>query len=382
MELWYGGIDNLLAINNEEGDRGYWDVVWSNPGETKNTQYRLHGTQFKVITARPDQVEVSFITTYNASLNRGVTVPVNVDKRYIMQRGRSGFYTYAIFERLEGWPGGDMQTLRVAYKLHQAKFRYMALSDTRQRFMPTADDRARGRPLAFKEVVLLNNETSSPEFEGEVDDKYQYSAEDKDIKVHGWISIDDHSPPVGFWMITPSDEFRMGGPFKQDLTSHVGPTSLTMFSSHHYVGKKVGLKFQEGEVWKKVFGPVFIYLHAAARNSANKGKRVTSGSVSAFLLISKTDLQFPLPRSLIRAKEFSSFLWNHRSQSYTSIEKEVHRPTEYLLKRIFGLAFLMGDAAPYAEKNLSFNIEAKPQSNSISLVPQTKFQSSKVKGSA
>ncbi|KAL6221240.1 hypothetical protein ACLB2K_008992 [Fragaria x ananassa] len=260
----YGGIDNLLETNNEEGNRGYWDVVWNKPGEAKNTQYKLQGTRFKVITARPDQVEISFTTKYNANLHRGVSVPVNVDKRYIMQRGRSGFYTYAIFERLEGWPGGDMETLRVAYKLKQANFRYMALSDTRQRFMPTAEDRARGRPLAFKEAVLLSKEASSPEFVGEVDDKYQYSAEDKDIKVHGWISM---APPVGFWMITPSDESRIAGPFKQDLTSHVGPTSMTVFSCSHYVGKEVGLNFQEGEAWKKVFGPVFVYLNSAAPSS-------------------------------------------------------------------------------------------------------------------
>jgi len=29
-------------------------------------------------------------------------------------------------------------------------------------------------------------------------------------------------------MITPSDEFRAGGPLKQDLTSHVGPTVLSV----------------------------------------------------------------------------------------------------------------------------------------------------------
>lgn len=59
----------------------------------------------------------------------------------------------------------------------------------------------------------------------QVDDKYQYSCEDKDNKVHGWISND---PPVGFWMITPSNEFRAGGPIKQDLTSHVGPVVLNV----------------------------------------------------------------------------------------------------------------------------------------------------------
>ena len=58
-----------------------------------------------------------------------------------------------------------------------------------------------------------------------VDDKYQYSCEDKDNKLHGWISF---KPAVGIWLITPSDEFRMGGPLKQDLTSHVGPTMISV----------------------------------------------------------------------------------------------------------------------------------------------------------
>jgi len=58
-----------------------------------------------------------------------------------------------------------------------------------------------------------------------VDDKYQYSCENKDNQVHGWICF---KPPVGFWQITPSDEFRTAGPLKQNLTSHVGPTTLAV----------------------------------------------------------------------------------------------------------------------------------------------------------
>jgi len=46
-----------------------------------------------------------------------------------------------------------------------------------------------------------------------VDDKYQYSCEDQYNNVHGWMSFD---PPIGFWQITPSDEFRTGGPLKQN----------------------------------------------------------------------------------------------------------------------------------------------------------------------
>lgn len=63
----------------------------------------------------------------------------------------------------------------------------------------------------------------------QVDDKYQYSLPNKDILVHGWMSF---NPPVGFWQITPSNEFRSGGPLKQNLTSHVGPTTLAVSGGH------------------------------------------------------------------------------------------------------------------------------------------------------
>lgn len=59
----------------------------------------------------------------------------------------------------------------------------------------------------------------------QVDDKYQYSLPNKDLLLHGWMSF---NPSVGFWLINPSDEFRSGGPLKQNLTSHVGPTSLAV----------------------------------------------------------------------------------------------------------------------------------------------------------
>ncbi|KAM1607762.1 hypothetical protein ACFXTH_028492 [Malus domestica] len=98
-----------------------------------------------------------------------------------MQRRLTGFYTYAIFERLEGWPQLHIDQIRIAFKLRQDKFKFMVVSDDIQRFMPTAKDRGKGWQLAYKEAVLLTN-PSNPEFRGEEDDKYQYSRENKDIK--------------------------------------------------------------------------------------------------------------------------------------------------------------------------------------------------------
>lgn len=37
-----------------------------------------------------------------------------------------------------------------------------------------------------------------------------------------------------------------------------------MFFSTHYAGEILGLRFRNGEPWKKVFGPVFIYLNSVA----------------------------------------------------------------------------------------------------------------------
>lgn len=58
-----------------------------------------------------------------------------------------------------------------------------------------------------------------------MDDKYQYSSDNKDSLVHGWIATD---LPTGFWIITPSNEFKTAGPMKQDLTSHAGPIALSV----------------------------------------------------------------------------------------------------------------------------------------------------------
>ncbi|XP_048331249.2 rhamnogalacturonate lyase B [Ziziphus jujuba] len=257
----YNDIDNLLEILNDESNRGYWDLVWSTPGSsgTSGIFDVIRGSSFRIIVENEEQVELSFTRTWDPT-QEGKAVPLSIDKRFIMLRGCSGFYTYAIYEHQKEWPAFNLDETRIAFKLRKDKFQYMAVADNRQRFMPLPDDRLppRGQALAYPEAVLFVNPVE-PELKGEVDDKYQYSCNNEDIGVHGWISTD---PPVGFWHITPSNEFRSGGPLKQNLTSHVGPTILTVFLSAHYAGEDLVPKFGAGEQWKKVFGPVFIYLNS------------------------------------------------------------------------------------------------------------------------
>ncbi|XP_039009632.1 rhamnogalacturonate lyase-like [Hibiscus syriacus] len=226
----------------------------------------------EIITQTEEVVEISFTKTWKSTTDHRKSVPLNIDKRYIVRRGVPGLYMYSIFEREADFPDAHMYQIRIAFKLKEDKFHFMAISDNRQNIMPTAEDREPGhcQVLAFKEAVLLTNPTNT-RLRGQVDDKYQYSAENKDNKLHGWISDED---AVGFWVISPSNEFRTGGPVKQDLTSHVGPTALSMFTSTHYTGTDMNVFYKNGEPWKKVFGPVFIYLNSAA-SDPNQGYRKT-----------------------------------------------------------------------------------------------------------
>lgn len=47
------------------------------------------------------------------------------------------------------------------------RFRYMVLSDDKQRIMPTQEDREKGQALAYPEAVRLTD-PSNPELMGEV----------------------------------------------------------------------------------------------------------------------------------------------------------------------------------------------------------------------
>ncbi|KAL5074050.1 hypothetical protein RYX36_013034 [Vicia faba] len=269
--IQYNGIDNLLEVQNKESDRGYWDIVWEQGGEKRTEKGvkkkgildRMETNNLTVIVENEEQVELSFTRIWNFSLE-GKLAPLNFDKRFIMLRDSSGFYTYAIYEHSKEWPAFDLDNTRVAFKPRKDKFNYMVIADDRQRFMPLPDDRlpGRGEVLAYKEAVRLVNPVE-PEFKGEVDDKYEYSIESRKNQVHGWISINSsESKSTGFWIITPSNEFRSAGPLKQYLASHVGPTSLSVFHSTHYSGADLIMEFGVNEPWKKVFGPIFIYLNS------------------------------------------------------------------------------------------------------------------------
>ncbi|CAI9092594.1 OLC1v1027878C1 [Oldenlandia corymbosa var. corymbosa] len=245
----YGGLDNLLDTKSSEASRGYWDLNWNLPGGQDKYQL-LTGSDYSVIQNNDYQSEISFRNTYQLS-SSNLSLPLSVDFRYILRSGVSGFYCYAIYERPPGCPAFDLTQTRMVFRLRREKFHYMAISDEKQRIMPMPEDLMpqRSRPLIVPESVLLTNPIN-PELRGEANGG-----------VHGWISS---GPFIGFWIIFPSHEFRNGGPTKQNLTVHTGPFALAMLHGTHYIGEDAQACFEEGETWRKVFGPFFVYLNSTS----------------------------------------------------------------------------------------------------------------------
>ncbi|CAL5368338.1 unnamed protein product [Camellia sinensis] len=147
------------CIGRQDGFPGdrlmYWDVVWAKLGA--NIIYsKLLGKSLKVIVQNDNQVEISFIKTWN---NDGV--PLNVDKRFIMLQDSAGFYSYGIFDRPNGMPEVNIDQVRIVFKLQENKFHYMAILEQRQREMPMLEDRIRGVALDYPKAVRLTNPTNS-----------------------------------------------------------------------------------------------------------------------------------------------------------------------------------------------------------------------------
>ncbi|KAJ1380209.1 Rhamnogalacturonate lyase [Sesbania bispinosa] len=184
----------------------------------------------------------------------------------------------------------------------------MAISDTRQRNMPAMSDREKGQPLAYPEAVHLTH-PSNPQFRGEVDDKYQYSIEN---------------------------------------------TDNNMFVSTHYAGKEVTMSFQEGETYKKVFGPVFVYL-----NSASSDVHFQSLWSDAVQQLSKEIKSWPY--DFPKSKYF--FPFNQRGIVAGHLQvQERGESSKYAKNAYVGLA-LPGDAGSWQKESKGYQFWTRTDGN-------------------
>lgn len=200
--------------------------------------YPVQDGDMQIVTNTPDEAEIMWPGAPQAGFEFATEFHV------IMRRGISGYYMYAVYKHPANLPEANVgETRFVLYGPNgQALFDHHIVDDIRQ------GDPPQGR------FVRQVQDTTWQWADGTIYTKYNYSAFMADHHVHGMVG---HG--MGEWMITPSNEYIGGGPYKQDLMVHSGNTLLSMFVGGHFGAN--GIRVAAGETWDKVFGPVFLYYN-------------------------------------------------------------------------------------------------------------------------
>jgi rhamnogalacturonan endolyase len=204
--------------------------------------YPVADADGQIINPGPDRAEVAYIAEPG-------DLPFHVELHVVMPRGERGFYLYAIYRHDATMARGN---------IGETRFVLRGAPGTSLFTNHVVDDDRMG-PFTISPMVRQLQDVTTLREDGSIYTKYNNSAYNFDHHVHGMAGNG-----YGLWMIIPSNEAIGGGPFKQELTVHMGNTLLSMFVGGHFGTR--GLSFDDGEVWSKLYGPVFVYL--------NKGRSV------------------------------------------------------------------------------------------------------------
>jgi rhamnogalacturonan endolyase len=202
------------------------------------------------------EVSVKGVTNDQVQLGNGVGggTYCDMEVRYTLGRGESGFYTYQILSHPAAYratsPGGEARFINQL----GGGFDWLSVDADRNMPMVNNADLRTGVVVHAKEQRIL----STGIYKNSVEHKYSYCAEMYKLPAYGWSSIQDH---VGIWFINPSNEYIGGGPTRLDLVCHMGATMLDYWTSGHYAGG-VECYVNNGENWNKVVGPIFVYCNS------------------------------------------------------------------------------------------------------------------------
>ncbi len=258
--LKYNGVEMLDAHGGRQS--AYW------------SHNAARGRQITCITIDPKsnggergEVSIKGISGGNQmGSGPGGSVIADIEIRYSLGRGDSGVYTYSIFNHPTNYPATSIGEARFCMKLNDDVFDWMTVDANRNMKMISTYDWNHATQMNMKEVRRMN----SGVYKGQVEHKYDYSANQFDVRAWGWSSTSQH---VGLWLVNPSVEYLSGGPTKYELSSHrdatfntnaldapAPPTLLNYWRGSHYGGSICNIS--QGEQWTKVIGPFLIYCNS------------------------------------------------------------------------------------------------------------------------
>jgi rhamnogalacturonan endolyase len=184
---------------------------------------------------------------------KGVNGRMDIEVRYTLERGVSGFYTYAEYSHAANYPAAGEGESRFILQMNPT-FDWLSVDADRNMLMVKNEDLRTGVVIHAKEQRIL----STGIYANSVEHKYSYCGVMYQLPAYGWSSTKDH---IGVYFINPSTEYIGGGAAKLDLVCHMGATLLDYWTSGHY-GGGAGFNVPAGQDLKKVVGPIFVYFNA------------------------------------------------------------------------------------------------------------------------
>lgn len=204
---------------------------------------------YAVCAASPDMLDVEMKSPWSHE-----TEAFDIEIHYVLRRGATGLYSYAVLTHPADYPNGGYGEWRMVWKLSDDLLEKIYVDDLRHWQMPDSYDLQHAEPTPIKEIIKLKTGVMA----GQYDCKYNYSAEYWGLGCWGHASDKNK---IGAWIVLGSHEFFNDGPTKQDLTAASGINHLH-FGMDHYNGS--GVHVAAGEFWQKFYGPYLLYCNTNA----------------------------------------------------------------------------------------------------------------------
>jgi rhamnogalacturonan endolyase len=192
----------------------------------------------------PDIVDVGMTRVW-----RNEPQAFDIEIHYVLRRGDSGLYTYALLDHPASYPSAGVSEWRMVWKLSDDLLERIYVDDLRNWEMPGSRDKT--ERTGIKEIRKVLSGARA----GKFDCKYDFNANYWDLGCWGHAS---NRNKVGAWIVLGSHEFFNDGPTKQDLTAAAGINHIH-FGMNHYDGSNI--RVAAGKSWRKLFGPFLLYCN-------------------------------------------------------------------------------------------------------------------------
>jgi len=249
-------VTSMLFNGTQMIDASRRSIYYSMDG---GTTYQNPGhCVFSVTASNTDEVDVSCKEIWADYPH--APHALDIDCHYVLRRGSTGLYAYAILSHSPSYPGVKVGEWRIVWWLpHNATdwtFERIYVDKLRNWCWGTYADFLHEHSTAIGEVKLLTTGVRA----GQYDCKYEYNAEYQTIGCWGHAS---DTRRIGAWFVLGGYDYLNDGPSHTDLTV-AESYSLLHFGRDHFGGS--GISVAAGEGWSKIYGPFLFYCNQTLTN--------------------------------------------------------------------------------------------------------------------